>query len=727
MLKNAKWIKASENKNEACYSFYTEVKPKKKVEKAVLHITSMGMYAAFIDDVRVGNEIFTPYWTSYSKRLQYQTFDVTGYLSEKSILNIVCAEGWAVGYVRAGPEHRNHYADHISLLFSLCITYDDRTEEYIVSDDSVKVSTSNIVTSSLYDGEFVDGTASIAELGNAVIDNSVETKLIAQQGEKVIEHERINPVKLLVTPSGEKVIDFGQNFAGYVEITVKGKRGDRITISHAEILDSNGNFYTDNLRTAKQVNTYILSGNGVEVFKPTFTWQGFRYIRIDEYPFDDIDLSSFKGIAVYSDIKRIGNFVCGNSKINQLYHNIIWGQKSNFIDVPTDCPQRDERLGWTGDAQVFVKTAAINFDVEKFFEKWLSDLAADQMEDGGVSWLAPSCNLNYPENVSSAWGDAATICPWEIYMAYGNKKILKNQFGSMKKWVDYIHNFGEEEYLWIGGKQLGDWLAMDNKPGSYQGATSTDYISSAFFAYSTERLIKAGNILGENVNAYEELYKKIVNRFKERYIIEDLPVENTQTAYVLALKFGLCTNVKKTADALAEMIKENGTKLTTGFVGTPYLLHVLSENGYEKLAYDLLLQEGFPSWLYAVNHGATTMWEHWDGVREDGTFWDVDMNSYNHYAYGAVYDWIFGAAAGIKVLEDGAGYEHISIKPLTDKRLGFLKADIETRYGKVVSHWYYDNDVVHFEFEIPDGVTAEICLPDGSVNTVQAGSYMYIV
>lgn len=727
MLKNAKWIKAPLEKEEACYNFYIEVIAKKKIKSAELQITSMGLYAAFINGARVGNEVFTPYWTSYNKRLQVQNFDVAPLLLEKSRLDIICAEGWAVGTVRAGAEHRNHYAKNISLIFSLNIIYEDGTSDCIVSDENVKVSTSHIISSSIYDGEYVDKTAEITELGNAIYDNAVVTGLIPQQGERVVEHERIAAVKLIYTPKGERVIDFGQNFAGYVEIKARGKKGDRIKISHAEILDKDNNFYNDNLRTAKQINTYVLSGHSDEVLKPTFTWQGFRYIRLDEYPFENISLSDFTGIAVYSDIKRTGNFVCGNQKINQLYHNIIWGQKSNFVDVPTDCPQRDERLGWTGDAQVFVRTAAINFDVEKFFDKWLDDLAADQMSDGGVSWLAPSCNLNYPENVSSAWGDAATVCPWEIYLAYGNKEMLKKQFSSMKKWVDYIHRFGEEEFLWIGGKQLGDWLAMDNGSGSYRGATSTDYISSAFFANSTKLLIKAGQVLGEDMTDYEVLHKNIICAIQKRFMKDGLPVDKTQTAYALALRFGLCGDVKKMADGLAEMIRKNGTKLTTGFVGTPHLLHALSDNGYEDLAYDLLFQEAFPSWLYAVNHGATTMWEHWDGVREDGSFWDADMNSYNHYAYGAVYDWIFGVAAGIKPFEDGAGYKHISIKPHTDKRMEFLRAGIETKYGYISSHWYYDDEHIHFEFEIPDGVTAEICLPNGCSDTVYGGSYMYVI
>ncbi len=727
MIHNAKWIKSPVNDEEACYIFCKEFDADKSVKKATLEISAMGMYRAYINEMRISDELFTPYWTEHKSRTQYQSYDVTDMLKAENKLCIEAAEGWAVGYIRSGAEHRNHYARNISVIFALNIVFDDGTELCINSDESVEVKASQILRSSVYHGETVDGTAKVREIGRALVDNTVKTGLVPQIGEKVVEQDILYPVELIVTPKGEKVIDFGQNLAGYVEVHTKGNYGDRIVISHAEVLDKDGNFYTENLRTAKQQNTYILSGED-EVFKPTFSWQGFRYIRLDEYPFDEVKLADFKAIAVHSDIKRTGSFACGNEKINQLYHNIIWGQKCNFIDVPTDCPQRDERVGWTGDAQVFVRTAAINYDVEKFFEKWLLDLAAGQFESGGVQWECPSNNLNYEENVSSAWGDAATICPWEIYMAYGNKKILKNQFESMKKWVEYIHSFGEEEYLWLGGKQLGDWLAMDNleAPDPRFGATPYDFISSAFFAYSTALLIKAGKVLGYDMSEYEELYKNIVKAFREKFIKDGIPTANTQTAYVLALRFGLTTDAEKTAKGLAKMLKDNGNKLTTGFVGTPHLLHALSENGYKDLAYDLLFQESVPSWLYQVNNGATTMWEHWDSIKEDGTFWPVSMNSFNHYAYGSVYDWIFGVSAGIQPLEDGAGYKHISIKPSSEKRLGFVKAGIETRFGKVSSYWYYKRDKIHYEFDVPKGVTAEIILPDGTNQTVGGGRYIFV-
>ncbi len=724
MLQDAKWIRSPENKPEACYEFHMNYERNKPVRSAVLSVTAMGMYRVYMNGVRIGKELFTPYWTSYDSRLQYQTYDVTDHVQHGVELKILCAEGWAVGCIKAGMEHRNHYADNIALLFSLDITYQDGEAVSLCSDETVRVTTSNIQSSSIYHGEVVDNTAELRELGHALLDTGVKTTLIPQEGEPVLEQERLAPQKVIITPKGEKVIDFGQNLAGYVEIHTRGKRGDKLVLTHAEVLDREGNFYTDNLRLARQEMCYILAG-GEEVLKPTFSWQGFRYIRLDAHPSKEVNPDDFTAVVVHSDIKRTGFFDCGNEKINQLYHNIIWGQKSNFIDIPMDCPQRDERMGWTGDAQVFCRTAAINFDVEKFFTKWLADLAADQKKrgDGGVEWFTPSNNLNFPENTSSLYGDAATICPWEIYMAYGNPEILRRQFDSMKAWVEFIRKQGDKEYLWLGGKQYGDWLGLDAAEGSYQGATSEDYISSVFYAYSTQLVVKAGSVLGEDVSRYEALYQNIVKAFQERFIKDGVPISNTQTAHVLALHFHLSDNKEVTAKRLAEMIRENGTKLTTGFAGTPYLLHALSENGYCDIAYDLLFQEAIPSWLYQVNLGATTIWEHWDGIKEDGSFWSEDMNSFNHYANGSVYDWIFGVSAGVKMIE--AGYRKVLIRPHPDKRMGYLTAGVETRLGRLSISWHYEGETVRYTFEVPGGITADIVLPNGIKSRISGGTYTF--
>ncbi len=447
------------------------------------------------------------------------------------------------------------------------------------------------------------------------------------------------------------------------------------------------------------------------------TFWGFRYVRVNEFPggIDKLDPNVFTAITVYSDIKQTGNIKCSNPLINKLFSNILWGQKTNFLDVPTDCPQRDERLGWTGDAQIFIRTACLNYDVERFFLKWLADLAANQRDDGYVGHIIPDL-LQIP-TACAGWGDAATICPWQLYLAYGNPEILRQQFASMKKWVDYIPNESTTPYLWVGGTQNGDWLALDAPSGSFFGLSNTDLVASAFYAYSTSLVIKAGRVLNEDVTAYEDLYQKIVTAFNETFI-----EYHTQTECVLAVYFNLAENCQEIVDQLANMIIDCGTHLQTGFIGTPYLLHVLSDYGHADLAYSLLLREEYPSWLYSVTKGATTVWEHWDSIMEDGNFWNPRMNSFNHYAYGSVADWMYCVAAGINTLEDTPGYRKVRIAPIPDSRLEWLEASLETRHGLIISAWKKQDDLWRYEITTP--VETEIVI-DKKSHHVSAGTYYF--
>ncbi len=713
------WIASPKDPGVAAYTFRKSFKTEKTVKKAILLASAMGVYVPFLNGERVGENVLAPGWTSYSHRVQYQTYDVTSLIHEKNLLEIGVGQGWAVGYI--GLHHTNHvYVDHTSLIAQLNITYIDGSKETITTDTSWDVYTSHVLSSEIYHGETVDKTAPIKKIGKAVL-SEIKSKLVPQVGEFITEHECLAPIEILRTPKGELVIDFGQNMTGYIEIRIKGKRGSRIVVHHAEVLDKDGNFYTDNLRNARNENVYILSGDQ-DVFKPSYTFQGFRYIRLTEYPFEHVNPDNFRAVVVHSDIKRTGNFRCGNEKINQLYHNIIWGQKSNFLDVPTDCPQRDERLGWTGDAQVFCRTAAINFDVEKFFKKWLGDMALDQDKSGVIPAVIPSCLPQKVMRISAAWGDASCIIPWELYLAYGNIDILKKNFKLMKKWVDFMRSAGPEENLWLGGRHYGDWLAMDDD-STLVGATSQDLIASAFFAYSTSILIKAGQILGKDMTEYKKLYTKIAETFQQHFT----EIPDTQTGIALILHFNLCAERDRPAfiNKLVHLIHKNGDRMTTGFVGTPYLLHVLSDNGHTDLAYKLLMQEENPSWLYSVCHGATTMWEHWDSIKEDGSFWDTSMNSFNHYAYGAVFDWIFGVAAGIKPTESAPGYKEILLTPHPDKCLGFVQSSVQTKKGKITSCWYYKDDQITYEFDIPEGVTAHLILPSGLKKTLAGGKHHF--
>ena len=414
-------------------------------------------------------------------------------------------------------------------------------------------------------------------------------------------------------------------------------------------------------------------------------------------------------------MKRTGWLESGSAELNQLFSNIVWGQRGNFLDVPTDCPQRDERLGWTGAAEVFIRAASYLYDTERFFRKWLHDLAADQRESGEVGQVIPDL---MPEGDSSAaWGDAATICPWQVYQTYGDRTVLEDQFESMRRWVDYITSVTKTPDLWTGHFHFGDWLGLDAPAGSYKGSSREDFIASAYYAHSAGLVVKAGKLLGRNTAAYEKLRGRIVAAFRKAF-----PDYRTQTEHVLAVHFGLAEDPQKTADALAAMVERDGVQLRTGFVGTPYILHVLSSYGHAGLAWSLALRREYPGWLYPVTRGATTVWEHWDGIHEDGSFWSKDMNSFNHYAYGAVADWFFEQAAGIRHAEDKPGFEELIYAPHPDARPGWLRARLDTRHGRVSAMWAYREDGICYELETP--VRTLVCL-NGEEKWVGPGRYTF--
>ncbi len=745
-MKKAKWITAPCDMGAAAVAFSSTVNLSKNVESAVLRASAVGLYELTLDGKRVGDRVLTPGFTSYEHRVMYQEYDVTDSLCDKSTLCISVGPGWAVGTL-GFTGHGQLYSDCTRAVCELEVTYADGTAEIFGTDGSWSAYTHEVTFSDIYNGETVDKSAERVYLGNAVLLDDGKFPLVPDNGAPVREQERIAPASLIITPRRERVIDFGQNMTGYVSLRVKGERGSRVVLSHAEVLDGEGNFYNDNYREAKNTVTYILSG-GDDFFKPRFSFQGFRYVRIDEYPNAELDLDGFEAVVVHTEMKRIGYFVSGNPKINQLYHNIIWGQKSNYLDIPTDCPQRDERLGWTGDAMVFCRTAGINYDVRKFFEKWLTDLRIEQREDGAVWGTCPEQAGMHRTvtRISTGWGDIATVAPWTLYELYGDKKVLLDNFEMMRKWVEYMHSAGDEEYLWLSGYHYGDWLAMDAGEDSYVGATSNDLVASAFFAHSVELLVKAGEALGKDMKHYREMHANIVKAFREYFMENGMPKSEfplteilppkktvyidsvrkgmTQTALTLILCFGLCTEEERApiADKLCELIEDFGGKMSTGFLGTPYILHALSENGKADVAYKLLFNEGVPSWLYSVNHGATTMWEHWNSLKEDGSFWSTDMNSFNHYAYGAVGDWLYGAVSGIRINDGGAGYKDITIEPLPDRRLGFARTELDTPQGRLVSYWYYKGERICFEFVVPEGTAAKIKLPNGYVKNIRGGS-----
>lgn len=732
----AKWIKygpQEDTVNKPSPMFRKEFASSKKVVSATAYITAQGLYEAYINGQRVGDSYLTPGWTSYNKRLQYQQYDVTRLVAQgNNAIGVMIGSGWYRGYIGFQGQH-NFYGKEIALLFQLELKYADGTYELVISDESWKCSTGAITGSEIYHGESIDArkeqpgwnkTGFNENNWAAVKLKSTNVKLIATYNEPIRKHETFKGLKLIRTPKGEQVIDFGQNLVGWVQVKASGKAGDKITLYHAEVLDKYGNFYIDNLRPARQKNEYTLKGGGEEVFEPHFTFQGFRYIRVEGYP-GEIKPENFIGVALYSDMKQTGNFVCSDPLINQLQHNIQWGQRGNFLDVPTDCPQRDERLGWTGDAQAFARTASFNFGVDNFFAKWLKDVEADQI-NGSVPFVVPNV-LGPQASGSAGWADAATIIPWAMYQAYGDRRILEDQFESMKQWVGFMER-NSTDYLWNKGFHFGDWLfyrPFDDNDGR-SAVTDKYLIAQCFFANSVSLVVKAATVLGkqDDVAKYNQLLTKVKDAYVREYVTPSgRLVSGTQTAYVLALNFDMLPDAmrSRTAKALVDNIKSYGNHLTTGFLGTPYLCHVLSRFGYHDVAYTLLQQETYPSWLYPVKMGATTIWERWDGIKPDSTFQTPGMNSFNHYAYGAIGDWMYRVVAGVDTKENAPGYKEIVIKPVVGGRLTSASVRYGTYYGMIVSDWSTSNGKVTLNVEIPANTKATVYVPTDNAGSVTEG------
>ena len=691
--------------------------------QARAYVTSHGLYEMYLNGRRVGDQLFTPGWTSYNKRLQYQTYDVTDLLkSGDNAVGVALGDGWYRGNL-AWQDKRNIYGDRLALLAQIEITYRDGRREIVGADPQWKASTGPILMSEIYHGETYDARLEKAGWTEAAYDDSGWSRvkpathpkdhLVAPFGPPVRKIQELKPVSILKTPAGETVVDMGQNMVGWVRLRVQGPAGATITLRHAEVLDKQGNFYTENLRAARQTVRYTLKGGGVETYEPHFTFQGFRYVAVEGYP-GPLTPESLTGAVIYSDMAPAGEFETSSALINQLQHNIVWGQKGNFLDVPTDCPQRDERLGWTGDAQVFSRTAIFNMDVASFLTKWLRDLAADQAPNGSVPHVIPDV---LGQGGSAAWADAAVIVPWTMYLTYGDKRILEEQYPSMARWVEFMRQRAGDDYIWAGDFHFGDWLAFATTRSDYPGATTgKDLIATAFFGYSTSLLQRIAQLLSKKDDAarYAELLSKIKTAFRREFVTETGRIgENTQTAYALALYFDLLPDELRpvAAKRLAEEIR-SFKHLTCGFVGTSYLPHVLSRYGYMEEAYFLLNREQYPSWLYPVKQGATTIWERWDGQKPDGTFQDKGMNSFNHYAYGAIGDWMYRIMAGIEVDPAQPGYKHILIQPRPGGGFTSVKASHKSMYGNVSSAWKLDGGAFDLAVEIPPNTTATVRLPN---------------
>ena len=691
-----------------------------KIKSARLYISSLGLYQVFLNGLKVSPDLFTPGWTSFNKRIQYQTYDITGMLKAKNAIAAMVGDGWYRGNI-GGKVQRNYYGDKLALLAQIEIVYTDGSIQQIATDTSWQTGNGAILASDIYNGETYDARLEIpgwdqpecnaASFSAAVVLDHPKNILVAPRGYPVRVNIELKPTKIIHTPKGETVYDIGQNMVGWVRLKVKGEKGERVVLKFAEVLDKAGNFYTDNLRKAKATDEYILKGGEEEIFEPHFTFHGFRYVKLEQFP-GTPDLNTITGIVIYSAMPQTGTFTCSDPLINQLQHNIQWGQRDNFLDVPTDCPQRDERLGWTGDAQVFAPTAAFNFNVAPFFTKWLLDLAADQLPDGKVPDVIP--DVRSGRGSSTAWADASIVVPWTVYQAYGDTGILKSQYGSMKAWVEYMRQRAGEDYLWTGDAHFGDWLAFATTQSDYPGATTDkDLIATAYYAFSTGRLAQMAAILGKTDEAhrYRELAQKIKDAFCHEYLTPSgRLVSNTQTAYALALSFDLLpdtTMIAKAAGYLAGDVRKM-KHLTTGFVGTPLLCQALSDHGYADLAFQLLMRKEYPSWLYPVTQGATTIWERWDGQKPDGSFQDVSMNSFNHYAYGAIGDWLYRYVAGIRIDPQAPGYKHFFLQPHVGGGLTSASAELRTSYGTIQSEWKIENGKMIYSCMVPANTSATV-------------------
>ena len=740
---SAKWIEPGYVEDSVLRPsplFRKEFKVEKALKSATLFVTAHGLYEGMINGNRVGDAYFTPGWTSYNKRLQYQTYDISKYLKTgANAIGFTLASGWYRGEL-TWSMYKNIWGSKLGVLAQIKLEYTDGTTQNVITDENWKSSTGEIRYSELYHGEWIDHRQNQINWSTtgfndnkwsgvkvAQYDNS---NLVASTYEPPRKKEIFNPVKIFRTPKNELVVDFGQNLVGFVQIKLRGKAGDTVQVYHAEVLDKAGNFYIENLRDAKQKLVCILSGKGDENFEPCFTYMGFRYVRINNYN-SNLKPEDIVAHAVYADMPPTGTFECSDTLINKLQKNIQWGQKGNFLEAPTDCPQRDERLGWTGDAQVFFRTGAFNMHIYNFFEKWMKDVAADQAADGSLPHTIPNVFFKYPNEDgkgSSGWADVTTIVPWDMYLTYGNTRILEEQYVSMKAWVDYISS-KSENHIWVNGWHFGDWLsyAPDNDWEDRAARTDKQMIAQSFYVFSSQILANTAKVLNktDDYKKYTALVEKTKEAFVREYVTPSSRImSNTQTAYVLALHFDILPeNMRAEAvKRLVENIHQYKNHLTTGFLGTPYLCHVLSRFGYTELAYKLLLNKDYPSWLYPVTQGATTIWERWDGQKPNGTFQDKGMNSFNHYAYGAIGDWMYRTVAGLNPDLNAPGYKRIIINPEPGGGFTHATASYQSGYGKITSGWQKINNKSIFNISIPCNTTAKVVLPAASVAAITEGN-----
>ena len=706
-----KWICSDLNTGTQPY-FFKNIKKKNQVTKARLYICGLGVYEAYINGEKVSDECLTPYCNNYNTWLQYQTYDVTEMLEQEAIkLEVLLGNGWykgRFGFQNTTPD-KGFYGDTLLLISELHLDYADGSSETVGSDESWQARKSKIIDSSIYDGEIYDETFAEDTVYPVRVYEKEMARLTERLSLPVKVMETIKPVKLITSPKSETILDIGQNQSGWFSLKVKEPKGTQVKLYFGEELQD-GCFYNENLRTAKAEYTYISDGNE-HTIRPHFTFYGYRYVMLEG--FTNFSIEDYTALVLYSELEVSGNMTTGHELVNKLILNTQWGQKSNFLDVPTDCPQRDERMGWTADAQVFTPTACFNMDSYAFYKKFLYDMYEEQKTlKGGVPHVVPAFDVTAS---CSVWGDAATIMPWVLYQFYGDKSILEDQFESMKAWVDYITTVNGDDWKWRKIFHFGDWLALDAKKGSDVGGTDTGYIATVYYYNSALLVSQAAEIIGNTKAAaeYGELAEKLLSEIRKEYFSENgRACISTQTGYVTALKYGLSTDVQRTADDLKNALKDNSYNLMTGFVGTPLLCNVLSDNGMDDLAMNLLVNEDYPGWLYCVKLGATTIWERWNSLDENGHFSSTGMNSLNHYANGSIIEWMYRHVAGINPILTKPGFREIKLIPMPGDALKKAAASFDSPVGIYKSAWEIkEDDSLVFGFTVPFGGKAYLTLP----------------
>lgn len=704
-----------------------EFKLAKPIKQALLYSSALGVFETDINGQRVGDEYYKPGWTDYPTRVYYFTHDVTDMLNKgDNAIGTLLGDGWYAGHIGFGL-NREQYGKNPRYISQLEVTYTDGSTETIVTDGSWKASYGPTIEADWNMGESYDANKELTgwnkpgfkdcSWDEVATQDNIETKYFqAYPGVPVRLTEEITAKSVSEPAKGVYVFDLGQNFAGFARLKIKGQKEQKVTMRFAEVLKPDGNIYTDNLRSARCIDTYICKGEGTEIWQPMFTSHGFRYVEVtgvDTKP----GLDMITGLVINSDMPVAGSFECSNPMVNQLYSNICWGQRSNFIDIPTDCPQRDERLGWTGDAQIFVRTATYNMDTSEFYTKWLIDLDDAQGPEGDFPDVAPrKCAMG---GGTAAWGDAGVICPWTVHHVYGDDRLVIRHYESMKKWIAYCEK--NSKNLLRPEEGFGDWVSIESH-------TPRDVIGTAYFAYSTKLLSKMAYDVGfiEDGEKYEKLFLKIRQAFNDAYVREECAIKgDTQTCYAMALAFDLLrdSDRSKAGDHLYEKVKAKNWHLSTGFVGLSYLLPSLTDTGHLDVAYKLLLNDTFPSWGYSIKNGATTIWERWDGWTEEKGFQTPGMNSFNHYSFGAVGRWMIGTVAGIDTI--GNGYKKIIIKPQPGGGLTYAKASYDCINGVIKSGWKIDNGTFNLDITIPANTTAIVYVPTKKIKNADDVEKMY--